>query len=53
MEDGVLLHLWVLAGNPVEVGRDPFPPYTGEMGNLRLEGMLLFTTCFISFVIFI
>ena len=28
---------WV--GNPVEVGKDPFPSYTGEMGNLCLEGM--------------
>ena len=27
------------AGNPVEVGMDPFPPYTGEMENLCLEGM--------------
>ncbi|XP_030963459.1 uncharacterized protein LOC115984578 [Quercus lobata] len=25
------------AGNPVDVGRDPFPPYTGELGNLRPE----------------
>ena len=32
------------AGNPVEVGRDPFPPYTSEMENLCPEGMLLFTT---------
>ena len=40
---------WV--GNPVEVGKDPFPPYTGEIGNLHLEGMLLFTTHFTSFVI--
>ena len=30
------------AENPVEVGRDPFPPYTGEIGNLCLEGMLPF-----------
>ncbi|XP_050242519.1 uncharacterized protein LOC126691531 [Quercus robur] len=25
------------AGNPVDVGRDPFPPYTGDLGNLRPE----------------
>ena len=29
------------AGNPVDVGRDLFPPYTGDLGNLRLEGMSL------------
>ena len=34
--------------NPVEVGRDPFPPYTSEMGHLCLEGMLFPTLCFIS-----
>ena len=28
--------------NPIEVGRDPFPPYTSEIGNLRPEGMSLF-----------
>ena len=43
------LRFW--AENLVKVGRDPFPPYTGEKGNLRLEGMLLFITCFIFFVI--
>ena len=35
------------AGKPVEVGRDPFPPYTGEMGNLRPEvpfSLLIFTS---------
>ena len=26
----------------VEVGRDPFPPYTGEMGHLHFEGTLRF-----------
>ena len=46
-----VLGFW--AGNPVKVGRDLFPPYTGEMGNLRLEGMLLFITRLTSFVIFI
>ena len=39
------------AGNPIKVGRDPFPPYTGEMGNLCPEGMLLFIACFTSFVV--
>ena len=29
------------AGNPVDVGRDPFAPYSGDLGNLRPEG-----TCF-------
>ena len=32
------------AGHPVEVGRDPFAPYTGELGNLRPEGMLIIIT---------
>ena len=30
------------ARNLVEVGRDSFPPYIGEMGYLHPEGMLLF-----------
>ena len=42
---------WV--GNLIEVGRDPFPPYIGEMGNLCLEGMLLFISHLTFFVIFI
>ena len=29
------------AGHPVEVGRDPFAPYTGELGNLCPEGTLM------------
>ena len=29
------------AGHPVEVGRDPFAPYTGELGNLHPEGMFI------------
>ena len=29
------------AGNPVDVGRDPFPPYTGDLGNLRPKGTSL------------
>ena len=37
------------AGNPVEVGRDPFPPYTGEMGNLYPEDMSLFYSSFYIF----
>ena len=41
------------AGNLVKVGRDPFPPYIGEMGDLHPEGMILFTARFTSFVIFI
>ena len=27
------------ARKPVEVGKDPFAPYTGELGNLHPEGM--------------
>ena len=34
------------AGHPTEVNRDPFPPYTGELGNLHLEGMLVPTLLF-------
>lgn len=40
------------AGNPVEVGKDPFPPCTSEMGHLHLEGMLFSTTRLNSLVIF-
>ena len=29
------------AGNPVDVGRDPFAPYIGDLGNLCPEGMSL------------
>ena len=29
---------WV--GDPIEVGRDAFPPYTGVMGHLHFESML-------------
>ena len=35
---------WV--GCPIEVDMDPFPPYTGELGNLRPEGMLVPTLLF-------
>ena len=31
------------AGRPIEVDRDSFPPYTGELGNLRPEGMFVST----------
>ena len=33
---------WVC--DPVEVGKDTFPSYTGEMGRLRSEGMLIILT---------
>ena len=33
--------------HPVEVGRDTFAPYTGELGNLRPEGMLCFALFFV------
>ena len=39
-----VLGFW--AGCPIEVDRDPFPPYTGELGNLRPEGMLVLTLLF-------
>ena len=29
------------AGNLVDVGRDPFAPFSGDLGNLRPEGMSL------------
>ena len=41
------------AGNPVEVGKDPFPPYTSEIGNLFQKGILLFIARLTYFVIFI
>ena len=34
------------AGRPIEVDRDQFPPYTGELGNLHPEGMLVLTLLF-------
>ena len=42
-------------GNPVDVGRDTFAPYTGDLGNLRPEGMpspfsLLFLPFYLLFV---
>ena len=39
-----VLGFW--AGHPIEVDRDPFPPYTRELGNLRPEGMLVPTLLF-------
>ena len=35
------------AGHPVEVGRDPFAPYTRELRKLRLKG--IFFLIFLSF----
>ena len=29
------------AGNPVDIGKDPFTPYTGDLGNLCPEGTSL------------
>ena len=51
MEFFFVLGFW--ARNPFEVGRDPFPPYNGEMGHLHPKGMLFFTARLTSFVIFI
>ena len=39
------------AGHPVKVGKDPFAPYTVELGNLRPEGTLM--VIILSFIIFI
>ena len=39
------------AGRPIEVDQDPFPSYTGELGNLRPESMLIAIT--LLFIIFI
>ena len=41
------------SGHPVKVGRDPFGPYTGELGNLCLEGIFFFffnNIVFLSFI---
>ena len=35
------------------VGRDPFAPYTGEIGNLHLEGMFLSYSIFFYLFFFI
>ena len=34
------------AGRPLEVSQDPFPPYTGELGNLHPKGMLMVVVSF-------
>ena len=36
------------AGNPIDVGSAPFPPFTSPLGRLRPEGMFYFQ--FISFL---
>ena len=38
---------WV--GNPVEVGKDPFAPYTRDLRNLRPEGIFLSYSIFSIF----
>ena len=40
MGDRVFFVSGFWAKNPVEVGRDPFPPYTSEMGHLHPKVML-------------
>ena len=40
------------AGHPVDVGRDTFAPYTGDLGNFRPEGMSL-PFFFITYIIII
>ena len=37
------------SGHPIEGGRDPFAPYIGKLGKLRLEGMFLFFLFFLFF----
>ena len=39
------------SGHLVEVGRDTFAPYTGELGNLRPKGMFMF--CFVVLSVFV
>ena len=40
------------ARRPIEVGQDPFPLYTGELGNLRPKGMLIdVTSLFVVFIL--
>ena len=47
------------AGNPMDVGRDPFAPYSRDLGNLRPEGtplpffFFLFTFLYIYIYIYI
>ena len=38
-------------GHPIEVSRDTFAPYTGELGNLHPEGMFMF--CFVVLSVFV
>ena len=38
-------------GHPIEVSRDTFAPYTGELGNLRPKGMFMF--CFVVLSVFV
>ena len=40
------------ARNPVDVGRDPFTPYSGDLGNLRPESTSLPFFIFLSFNLF-
>ena len=40
------------AGNLVDVGRDPFDPYSGDLGNLRPESTSLPFFIFLSFNLF-
>ena len=40
------------SGQPVEVGRNTFAPYTGELDNLRPEGMFMFCFIVLSVIIF-
>ena len=39
------------AGRPLEVSQDPFPPYAGELENLRPKGKLIVVT--LLFIVFI
>ena len=43
------------AKNPMDVGKDPFAPYSGDLGNLHLEGTSLpfFIFLFSFYLIFI
>ena len=41
------------SGHPVEVGRDPFAPYTRELWNLSPEGILFVVAPFIYIYIYI
>ena len=41
------------AGRPIEVDQDPFPPYTGELGNFLLEGMPMVITSLYIMLVFV